>query len=104
MGLPKIWSRPETHEVQPIDIDASNSDVSVIRDGNLAYTVEKAGNGSKPSYQEAVGAPVELKSPLGYHVGWLTVIFLNVNQMIGTGIFSSRKTSSTSFNPFTYPC
>lgn len=68
----------------------SESDVSVLRDGDLAYVREKGGNESGPSYQEAVGAPVERNSPLGYHVGWLTVIFLNVNQMVGTGIFSTR--------------
>ncbi|KXJ87303.1 amino acid permease-domain-containing protein [Microdochium bolleyi] len=67
---------------------ASDSEASVLRDGDLAFVREKAGNDSGPSYQEAVGAPVESNSPLGYHVGWVTVIFLNVNQMIGTGIFS----------------
>ncbi|KAF2633274.1 amino acid transporter [Macroventuria anomochaeta] len=76
-------------------ISPSNSrddEPAVVRDGNLAYTYVQAGNGSGPSYQEAVGAPVESKSPLGYHVGWMTVIFLNVNQMIGTGIFSTPAT------------
>lgn len=68
----------------------SESDVSVLRDGDLAFVRERGGNASGPSYQEAAGAPVESKSPLGYNVGWLTVIFLNVNQMIGTGIFSTR--------------
>ncbi|KAI2616808.1 amino acid transporter [Hypoxylon sp. NC1633] len=92
MGFPKFWVRSATTEVQSSDINPSNSDVSVIHDGDLAYTVEKASNGSKPSYQEAAGAPVESKSPLGYNVGWLTVVFLNVNQMIGTGIFSTPGT------------
>ncbi|KAI1371305.1 amino acid transporter [Hypoxylon crocopeplum] len=92
MGLSKFWARPATTEVEALDADPSHSDVSVIHDGNLAFTVEKAGNGSKPSYQEAAGAPVESKSPLGYHVGHLTVAFLNVNQIIGTGIFSTPGT------------
>ncbi|KAL7619803.1 hypothetical protein AAE478_010348 [Parahypoxylon ruwenzoriense] len=92
MGIPKFWSQSTAAEVPAVDSNPSSSDISVIRDGDLAYTVEKAGNGSKPSYQEAAGAPVESKSPLGYHVGWLTVIFLNVNQMIGTGIFSTPGT------------
>lgn len=70
--------------------DSSDSEPQVIRDGDLAYTRAKGGNDSKPSYQEAVGAPVESSSPLGYNVGWITVIFLNVNMMIGTGIFSTR--------------
>uniref|UniRef100_A0A8H7TTU6 Uncharacterized protein n=1 Tax=Bionectria ochroleuca TaxID=29856 RepID=A0A8H7TTU6_BIOOC len=38
------------------------------------------------------GAPVESRSPLGYHVNWLTIIFLNVNHMVGTGIFSTPAT------------
>ncbi|KAI5863700.1 amino acid transporter [Durotheca rogersii] len=93
MGLPNFWSRPTVSEVPAgADANVSSTDVSVLHDGNLAYTVEKAGNGSKPSYQEVTGAPVESRSPLGYHVGWLTVIFLNVNQMIGTGIFSTPGT------------
>ena len=62
----------------------------VLRNGDLAYTAEYGGNGSDPSYQETSGAPVERDSPLGYHVGWFTIIFLNVGQMIGTGVFSTR--------------
>ncbi|RYO93287.1 hypothetical protein DL762_001236 [Monosporascus cannonballus] len=92
MGVSKFWARSggQPDELNVIEAnDTSSADVSVIRDGGLAYTVERAENGSKPSWQEANGAPVELRSPLGYHVGWLTVIFLNVNQMIGTGIFST---------------
>ncbi|KAK5636549.1 hypothetical protein RRF57_012261 [Xylaria bambusicola] len=68
------------------------SNLEVVHDGELTYTVVKANNGSGVTYQEAVGAPVESKSPLGYHVGWVTVIFLNVNHMIGTGIFSTPGT------------
>ncbi|OTA98282.1 hypothetical protein M426DRAFT_17573 [Hypoxylon sp. CI-4A] len=92
MGFPKLWQKPAATEILATNVNPSSSDVSVIRDGDLAYTVGKAQNGSKPSYQEAAGAPVESKSPLGYNVGWLTVIFLNVNQMIGTGIFSTPGT------------
>ncbi|KAK8096065.1 hypothetical protein PG999_014087, partial [Apiospora kogelbergensis] len=79
-------------ETTEIDVNASHSDVSVVQDGDLTYTKVQGGNGSAATYQEAVGAPVEHRSPLGYHVGWLTVIFLNVNQMIGTGIFSTPGT------------
>ena len=80
-------------QVKPATADAyaSDSEPSVIHDGKLAFTRAAAGNNSKATYQEAVGAPVEVKSPLGYHVGWMTVVFLNINQMIGTGIFSTRK-------------
>ncbi|KAI2466901.1 amino acid transporter [Annulohypoxylon bovei var. microspora] len=92
MGFPKFWARTVTTEVPAVEANPSSSDISVIHDRNLAYVVEKAENGSKPSYQEAAGAPVESHSPLGYQVGWITVIFLNVNQMIGTGIFSTPGT------------
>lgn len=96
MGFSKLFERHESASSQEVvggngDGHTSSTDVSVIHDGGLAYTVAKAENGSKPSWQEAIGAPVESRSPLGYHVGWLTVIFLNVNQMIGTGVFSTRK-------------
>ncbi|OAG06518.1 amino acid transporter [Paraphaeosphaeria sporulosa] len=40
-------------------------------------------------YQDANGAPVEQVSPLGYHVGWYGILFLNVSQMVGTGVFST---------------
>ncbi|OLN96833.1 High-affinity methionine permease 4 [Colletotrichum chlorophyti] len=91
MVFSKLSSRFKTADgnVPPTDVEASDSEHSIIRDGDFAYTLAKGGNGSRPAYQEAVGAPVEKQSPLGYHVGWLTVIFLNVNQMIGTGIFST---------------
>ncbi|ESK88552.1 high affinity methionine permease [Moniliophthora roreri MCA 2997] len=36
-----------------------------------------------------LGAPTEQVSPLGYHVDWLAVIFLNVSKMIGTGVFTT---------------
>ncbi|KDN62608.1 putative high-affinity methionine permease [Colletotrichum sublineola] len=71
------------------DTEASDSEPYIIRDGDLAYTRVKGGNGSKPSYQEAVGAPVESDSPLGYHVNWIAIIFLNINMMVGTGVFST---------------
>lgn len=74
-----------------VEISDTSSGPEVIHDGNLAYTRAKAGNGSKAAYQEAVGAPVETDSPLGYEVGWFTVIFVNINMLIGTGIFSLRK-------------
>ncbi|GKT85851.1 high-affinity methionine permease [Colletotrichum tofieldiae] len=72
-----------------VDPEASDSEPSIIHDGDLAYTRVKGGNGSKPSYQEAIGAPVEADSPLGYHVNWIAIIFLNINMMVGTGVFST---------------
>lgn len=50
----------------------------VLREGDLKFTVEQGGNDSKPSYQEASGAPVEYSSQLGYTVGPLTILFLNL--------------------------
>lgn len=63
-----------------------------VSDGTLRYVaVGHAGNDSGPTYQEATGAPVEVDSPLGYDVGPVTIIFLNVSMMIGTGVYSTRK-------------
>lgn len=55
----------------------------------MHYVAEKAGNDSGTTYQEATGAPVEINSPLGYNVGPVTIICLNVSMMIGTGIYST---------------
>ncbi|KAG5651152.1 hypothetical protein H0H81_009667 [Sphagnurus paluster] len=55
--------------------------------------IEIASTESLPSYEEAAvttGAPVEKVSPLGYHVDSITVVFLNISKMIGTGVFSTR--------------
>lgn len=89
----KFWNRPTagTTEVNADNNYTSDSEPSILHDGDLAYTRAKAGNESGATYQEAVGAPVEVRSPLGYNVGWATIIFLNVNQMVGTGIFSTRE-------------
>lgn len=51
---------------------------------------EEGGNDSQPSYQEASGAPVQSRPQLGYSVGPVTIIFLNVSKMIGTGVYSTR--------------
>jgi len=69
--------------------DSGSSDVKI--DGSLEFVHEYGGNQSKPSYQEASGAPVETISPLGLQVTWFTTIFLNIGQMIGTGVFSTRE-------------
>jgi hypothetical protein len=65
--------------------------ISQISDGSLNYVGNKGGNDAKPTYQEASGAPVETDSPMGYSVSAFTIMFLNINMMIGTGIFSTRK-------------
>ncbi|ROT37599.1 high-affinity methionine permease [Sodiomyces alkalinus F11] len=84
------WLKPKTKASEvPTGNDTASESESVIREGKLAYIRFQSGNEAGASYQEAVGAPVESKSPLGYNVNWITVIFLNVNMMVGTGIFST---------------
>ncbi|TVY13103.1 High-affinity methionine permease [Lachnellula arida] len=80
-------SSSDSEEVRAADVHVGRADVKV--DGSLEFVHEVAGNDSKPSYQEASGAPVENVSPLGMQVGWLTTIMLNIGQMIGTGVFST---------------
>ncbi|PWY89829.1 high affinity methionine permease [Aspergillus heteromorphus CBS 117.55] len=70
----------------------SSENLSVIDDGNMQYTAGGGKNSAKLTYQEASGAPIESKSPLGYSVGAVTVIFLNLSKMIGTGVFSTPST------------
>jgi hypothetical protein len=90
MGLP-FGSKPQANSQPLPEHSQSDSEASIIRDGDLAYVRQIVGNGAT-GYQEAVGAPVETRSPLGYHVNWLTIIFLNLNHMVGTGIFSKPAT------------
>lgn len=54
------------------------------------YISDRGDNTSEVAFQECSGAPVETHSPLGYSVGPVTIIFLNLSSMIGTGIFSTR--------------
>lgn len=71
---------------QPID-----GDLSDLVNHSIQYVAGKAENSTEVSYQDASGAPIEEKSPLGYAVGPITIVFLNVSKMIGTGIFSTRE-------------
>lgn len=64
---------------------------TAFKTGNLEFVAEQGENGGKPTYQEASGAPVEAHSPLGTSVQWYTIVFLNIGQMIGTGVFSTRE-------------
>lgn len=73
------------------NINTSAYDAAELTDGSLVFVAEKGGNDSLPSYQEATGAPVETSSPLGYSVGAITIIFLNISKMIGTGVYSTRE-------------
>jgi hypothetical protein len=84
-----FWRNPFGRPSPTVE-DSLSGDESEISDGSLHYVAEKAGNDSGTSYQEAAGAPVEKNSPLGYSVGPVTIIFLNVSKMIGTGVYSTR--------------
>ena len=99
-----------------VEVTATSVDTApraVLTEGSLEYTVAQGGNGSLPSYQEASGAPVETSSPLGYFVGPITIVFLNISMMIGTGVYSTREAATelaldsslelTSFHSFQYP-
>jgi hypothetical protein len=65
-------------------------DAATVKERN-AQIGEKIFVDGVPVYQDGNGAPVEQVSPLGYHVGWAGILFLNVSQMVGTGVFSTRK-------------
>lgn len=70
----------------------STYETTIIKEGGLEYAVEKGENSAQESYQETSGAPVETRSPLGYHVGGITILFLNLSKMVGTGVFSTPAT------------
>ncbi|KAK7697724.1 hypothetical protein SLS64_013280 [Diaporthe eres] len=72
---------------------ATADNASQISDGSITYVGEKGGNNAGATYQEASGAPVESDSPLGYAVGPVTILLMNISMMIGTGIYSTRKIS-----------
>jgi hypothetical protein len=76
---------------------STDSDVSLTeaREKNAQIGDEIIVDGV-PVYQDGNGAPVEQVSPLGYHVGWAGILFLNVSQMVGTGVFSTREYLSRS--------
>ncbi|KAJ5566621.1 hypothetical protein N7535_008259 [Penicillium sp. DV-2018c] len=73
-------------------INENAESIQSSNDVNIGYTTEIGSNTTKVTYQEASGAPVEVNSPLGYSVGWVTVVFLNLSKMIGTGVFSTPST------------
>lgn len=61
-----------------------------VTDGDLKYVGEQGQNNDLPTYQEVSGAPVETYSPLGYNVGPVTIVFLNLSKMVGTGMYSAN--------------
>ncbi|KAJ5127473.1 amino acid permease-domain-containing protein [Penicillium atrosanguineum] len=70
---------------------ASESEETIVH-GDVKYTAAEGLNSTSVTYQDASGAPVETSSPLGYSVSFLAAMCLNINQMIGTGIFSTPAT------------
>ncbi|CAM1507857.1 Fc.00g047050.m01.CDS01 [Cosmosporella sp. VM-42] len=90
-----FWRRPFSERKTAAEAQERGADDigGEISDGSVHYVVKKAGNDSEVSYQDAIGAPVEVSSPLGYSAGPVTIVFLNISKMIGTGIFSTREHS-----------
>lgn len=80
-----FWSDKEKGDTQ-----VNGSEESVIQHGDIKYTAAAGGNTARTTYQNAAGAPVETNSPLGYSVNFWVSLALNINQMVGTGIFSTR--------------
>ncbi|KAB8077381.1 amino acid permease-domain-containing protein [Aspergillus leporis] len=85
MGLP-FWQ--DRGKDPNISIQENNSSTT-IQDGDAKYTAAEGVNCNAVTYQDASGAPVETDSPLGYSVSFWTSFCLNINQMVGTGIFST---------------
>jgi amino acid transporter len=85
--------RPRYSTSAPETANVNAGQTNFVSDGNLKFAIEKgAENNSAESYQEVSGAPVETRSTLGYHVGSITIIFLNISKMIGTGVYSTPAT------------
>lgn len=95
---PMVFFRRSVNEKAEDSARSSSNDVVssheiVSTAGDLKFVVEQGGNGSQPSYQEVSGAPVEANSSLGYAVGPVTIVLINISKMIGTGVYSTRTYS-----------
>jgi hypothetical protein len=90
------WFSPSTRkDTNTVEVGNGAAGTNFIKGGEFQYAAEQAGNGSGLSYQEVSGAPVEINSPLGYSVGPITLLFLNISMMIGTGIYSTRESPAS---------
>ncbi|KAI5480141.1 High-affinity methionine permease [Pseudohyphozyma bogoriensis] len=70
--------------------DKSASDVSISEEKVSSSPEAGTAYGLEPSASNPGGAPTEATSALGGgNVGWFSVIFLQINMIIGTGIFST---------------
>jgi hypothetical protein len=83
--MPFFKTKEEVRSTEIDDLGGSED----IKDGSLYFIGEEGENSNKLTIQEASGAPVEQHSPLGYSVGWVTIVFLNISMMVGTGVFST---------------
>lgn len=86
-SIPMSWRKPFSDRAgEPGTVIEAQID-----HGRAHYIGERGGNDAPPTYQDASGAPVENKSPLGYAVGPATITLLNITMMIGAGIYSTRE-------------
>ncbi|KAI1849708.1 hypothetical protein JX265_008047 [Neoarthrinium moseri] len=83
------WRRPFSRRSAEQSENSSGPESSGQSTGDVKFVGEAGGNDAPPTYQEAGGAPVESISPLGYDVGPITILFLNISMMIGTGVYST---------------
>ncbi|KAF8183980.1 high affinity methionine permease [Pholiota molesta] len=72
-------------------MSSEDEKLSTVRNEKGSYVVESASEDDLHFEDAAVtnGAPIEKISPLGYHVDWVAVVFLNVSKMIGTVVFTT---------------
>ncbi|KAL1410513.1 hypothetical protein Q8F55_004526 [Vanrija albida] len=79
-------SRPSSEKSSFIDPSAGERH---FIHAQLDYVGEKGGNEAEETIQTTAGAPVEVRNPLGYNVGYWTTLLINVSHLVGTGIFST---------------
>lgn len=91
MSHTKLGGSPVSSDLEGTVSPGYSHDVTGVKSTSLEYIALQGENGGDPTYQEVSGAPIERKSPLGLSVTWITIIGLNLNQMIGTGVFSTRE-------------
>jgi hypothetical protein len=89
-----LWRRPLGKRAIP-PVTGGVGQREQVTNGTFQYVGEGGGNNSGLTYQDATGAPIESKSPLGYSVGPVTITLLNITMMIGAGIYSTRKCDKT---------
>ncbi|KAJ6089934.1 hypothetical protein N7467_005150 [Penicillium canescens] len=83
-----LWRRPlGKRAIAPVTGGVGQREQ--VTNGTFQYVGEGGGNNSGLTYQDATGAPIESKSPLGYSVGPVTITLLNITMMIGAGIYST---------------